>query len=299
MPWFLPLLLLAAGTGMQYKAEKRRKVATERGILERRRAEDARQEGYEQKVSAAKAEAGKGLSAEDQSAVEKSSAAERQALYDSQDIKPADAGYQNPAERGAPRVIRTDADTVARAADAYVANQGAARSQLSGRGDAQQAEALRLAPIARQIARQRDFAARSAAMLPNEIQTAIAQGASKGRKTAMGGQLLSTLGTLAMASPAFAQGISGLFGKAAAGAGVPIDAVVGDAAAGAATGLDALSVNLPTYATRMGGAVPMSAPSVSFRAAAGSPALSGLVDATAPSATAYLRSIGRAAPRVF
>lgn len=285
MPWFLPLLLLAAGTGMQYKAEKRRKTATERGIMERRRAEDARQEGFEQKVQAARAEAGQGLSAEDQSAVERSAAAEREALASDRALKTADAGYQNPTVDKTPRVVRTDADRVARAADAFVANQGAARNTLAARGDAQQVEALRLAPIARQIARQRDFAARSAALLPNEIQTAIAQGAAKGRKTAMAGQLLSTLGTLSMGSQ-FANGLAGLF-KGAGGGTLP--SVVADSA-------------IPGAASTAGSAPMSLAPANPILQRAVVPphvALSGQVDALMPSTTAYLRSIGGAAPRIF
>lgn len=287
MPWFLPLLLLAAGTGMQYKAEKRRKVATERGIMERRRAEDARQQGFEQKVQAARAEAGQGISAEDQSAVERSAAAEREALAASRDVKAADAGYQNPSLGDTPRVVRTDADRVAQAADAFVANQGAARNTLAARGDAQRAEAMRLAPIARQIARQQDFAARSAALLPNEIQTAIAQGAAKGRKTAMGGQLLSTLGTMMMASPQFAQGVAGLFGGGAGSTALP-SVVAESATPGATSAMGGMQMSLaPANPILQGSAISPQA------------ALAGQVDALLPSTTAYLRSIGRAAPRVF
>lgn len=285
MPWFLPLLLLAAGTGMQYKAEERKKEATARGIAERRGAESVRQEGYDKKIEAAKQQAGQGVSAEDQSAVEASNAAQREALFNSRDVKPADAGYQSPAAGPSPRVIRTDADRAATAADAFVANQGKARATLSARGDAQQAEAIRMAPIQREISRQRDFAARSAGLLPQEIQTAIAQGAAKGRKTAMGGQLMSTLGTLLMAQPAFAQGLSGLFGG---GGGSALPSVVAESATpGAASAAGGMQMSLaPTNSVFARSAIPPQA------------ALSGQVNALMPSTTAYLRQLGAAAPAV-
>lgn len=280
MPWILPLLMLLAGTGMQVRAEKAKDRATRRGINDAQAAEGVRQSGFERKIALEREKVAPGLTAEKQSAVADEAAARRQALYDSTAIRPADAGYVNPAESApGPRVIRTDADQVRQKTETAVAQQGAARARMSANADMKQAETERLTPILSEMGRQYGYSRRSAEMLPQEVQNAIVAGSHKGQRTAMGGQLLSTLGTLLMASPQFASGVAGLF--RAAPTALP-EVVAESAVPGAMSAAGGMQMSLAPV------------PSLAARTA---PTLTQMVDATAPTASSYLRSIGSTAVR--
>jgi hypothetical protein len=239
--------LVVAGTALQVNAQSRRQAAMKNAAEDAQNAELFRQQGLtkerEQSLDPAMANATRAS----QDAALADAAAKREAAYGGDTTLPGDegtAGYQAPsaaAAYGQPKIIQEENDKQRGKADADVRSIGNARARLQSYGDVGLGNSILNQNAAGDINMLGGFSRMSSALLPGEVQAAMASKAG----TARNQELLGT--ALQLYGGAGAPGTGGAGGFAGYGS-----AMGGSANAGATVG--GYSGNLAGFAPSAGAA---------------------------------------------
>lgn len=224
----LAIGLMVAGTALQVNAQNRRQAAMKNAAEDAQNAEILRQQGLSKEREEQLNPAMNNATRASQDAALADAAAKREAAYaDSTTLSgdPGTAGYQAPsagASYGQPRIIQEEADKQRGKANADVRNIGDARARLQSYGDVGLGNQILNQNTAGNINMLGGFSRMSSALLPGEVQAAMASKAGTGRNQELLGSALQMYG---------GAGAPGLGGASAYGA-----ALGGSANAGATVG---------------------------------------------------------------
>lgn len=224
----LAIGLMVAGTALQVNAQSRRQAAMKNAAEDAQNAEILRQQGLSKEREEQLNPAMNNATRASQDAALADAAAKREAAYaDSTTLSgdPGTAGYQAPsagASYGQPRIIQEEADKQRGKANADVRNIGDARARLQSYGDVGLGNQILNQNAAGNINMLGGFSRMSSALLPGEVQAAMASKAGTGRNQELLGSALQMYG---------GAGAPGLGGASAYGA-----ALGGSANAGATVG---------------------------------------------------------------
>lgn len=274
--------LMVAGTAMQVNAQNRRQAAMKNASEDAAQAESLRQQGLskerEQQLNPAMTNATR----ESQDAAEAAAAAKRNAAYAESTTLPGDPGtdeYQAPSAStdGQPKVVQEEAAKQRGLANADVRSIGEARSRLQSYGDVGLGNQILQQNAGQKINMLGGFSRMSAALLPGEIQNAMAKHAGDFKTQELLGTALQMYGG------------AGAPGTAAAGAGAATGygaAMGGSANAGATVG---------GYSGNLSGFTPMAGAAGQAGADAAAPSLMGGLFANASGSVApWWQQAGRA-----
>lgn len=243
----LAIGLMVAGTALQVNAQSRRQAAMKNAAEEAQNAELLRQQGLSKEREEALDPAMQNATRASQDAALADAAAKREAAYANSTTLPGDAGtegYQAPsaaAAYGQPKIIQEEADKQRGKANAEVRSIGDARARLQSYGDVGLGNSILNQKAAGDINMLGGFSRMSSALLPGEVQAAMASKAGTGRNQ----ELLGT--ALQMYGGAGAPGTGGAGGLASYGS-----AMGGSANAGATVG--GYSGNLAAFTPSAGAA---------------------------------------------
>lgn len=227
----LAIGLMVAGTALQVNAQHRRQAAMKNAAEEAQNAEILRQQGLSKERENELNPALENSTRASQDAALADAAAKRQAAYADATTLPGDVGtpdYQAPsdaASAGQPKIIQEEADKQRNRANADVRTIGDARARLQSYGDVGLGNQILNQNAAGKINMLGGFSRMSSALLPGEVQAAMADKAGKYR----GQELLGT--ALQMYGSAGAPGTGGAGGFGSFGS-----AMGGSANAGATVG---------------------------------------------------------------
>lgn len=250
--------LVVAGTALTINAQHQRQKAMANAADDAQNAEILRQNAMKKDSAAALDPAMQNATRATQDAALADAAAKREAAYGDATTLPGDQGtasYQAPSEAasyGQPKIIQETADKVRAKNNAEVASVGDARARLASYGDVGLGNQMINQNAGNTINMLSNFSRQSSALLPGEIQAAMASKAGTARTQEMLGTALSMYG---------GAGAPGLSGGASYGA-----ALGGSANAGATVG---------GYSGNLAGFVPSAGAAGESAAAAAQPGLMG------------------------
>jgi len=236
---------MVAGTAIQANAQSKRQAAMENASEDAQNAEMMRQQGLSKERQAALDPAMGNATRATQDAALADAAAKRQAAYSESTTLPGDPGtadYQAPSggAQGQPKVVQEEASKQRDKANADVRSMGEARARLQSYGDVGLGNQILNQNTGGQLNMLGGFSRMSSALLPGEIQNAMAKHAGDNKTQELLGTALQMYG--AGGAPGLASG--------AAGAGAYGAAMGGSANAGASIG--GYSGNLAGFAPSAG-----------------------------------------------
>ena len=222
---------VVAGSAMQANAQHQRQKNMQNAADDAREAELFRQEGLSKEREQALDPAMQNANRATQDAALEDAAAKRQAAYSGDTTLPGDAGtagYQAPsagATYGQPKIVQEETDKQRAKGDADVRSIGDARARLASYGDVGLGNQILNQNAGNNINMLGGFSRMSSALLPGEVQNAMAKHAGDRKNEELLGSALVMAGS-----------VGGGMGAGASGAGSYGTAMGGSANAGATIG---------------------------------------------------------------
>lgn len=237
--------LVVAGTALQVNAQSRRQAAMKDAAADARQLEDTRQSGLRSERESQLLQSQQGMGVDAQTSALEDAAARREAAYSpaAEAAASAPTSYNAATDNGAPKIVNEDAASKREAGQEEARGVGNARARLGSYSDVNLGNRINNSNSANQLGMLGGFARQSAALLPGEVQAAMASKEGTGRNQEMLGTALSMYGSA---------GAPGVGAAGAGGAASYGTAMGGSASAGGTVG--GYAGNLSSFAPVAGAA---------------------------------------------